>query len=170
VWLITWRGFGLDTGFIHSGDLQLHTLQLQWTLSTRSSLNPTVGTALHWLTRTNSEDRLTKTNSVHCLPFFNTPATMENISPPTVGYHVTQQWKTLALLLLVIMQRNSRKHWLSYCWLPCNATILEWWPYPWNHCGYGYLVMTATSQTRHNNYKNLCYAVKRGLNSFPLMC
>jgi hypothetical protein len=28
VWLITLRGFGLDTGFIHYGDLQLHTLQL----------------------------------------------------------------------------------------------------------------------------------------------
>jgi hypothetical protein len=33
VWLITWRGFWLDTGFIPYGDLQLlHRLQLQWTL------------------------------------------------------------------------------------------------------------------------------------------
>jgi hypothetical protein len=30
VWLLTIRGFGLDTGFIHYGDLQLHTLLLQW--------------------------------------------------------------------------------------------------------------------------------------------
>jgi hypothetical protein len=49
VWLMTLRrGFGLDTGFIHYGDLQLHRLQLQWTLSTLSSLDPTDGTALRW--------------------------------------------------------------------------------------------------------------------------
>jgi hypothetical protein len=28
VWLVTLYGLGLDTGFIHSGDLQLHTLQV----------------------------------------------------------------------------------------------------------------------------------------------
>jgi hypothetical protein len=34
VWLITRRGFGLDSGFIRCGDLQLHTLQTEWSHST----------------------------------------------------------------------------------------------------------------------------------------
>jgi hypothetical protein len=46
--------------------------------------------------------------------------------------------------------RRQWKHWPSHCWLPCNATILEWWAYPRNYCGHGYLVTTASSQTRHN--------------------
>jgi hypothetical protein len=57
-------------------------------------------------------------------------------------WHCQQQWK----------------HWPSYCWLLCNATILEWWAYPWNYCGYGYLVTTASSQTHHNTLgRGGCY-------------
>jgi hypothetical protein len=29
--------------------------------------------------------------------------------------------------------RQQWKHWPSYCWLPCNATIPEWWAYPWEY-------------------------------------
>jgi hypothetical protein len=47
VWLITLHGFGLDIGFIHYGDYNWTWLQLQWTLCTRSSLDPTDGTVLH---------------------------------------------------------------------------------------------------------------------------
>jgi hypothetical protein len=69
-------------------------------------------------------------------PSLTPPATME----------------TLAFQLLVTMQRNSRKHWPAYCWLPCNATILDWWAYPRNYCGYGCLATAASNQTRHNIY------------------
>jgi hypothetical protein len=61
-----------------------------------------------------------KLTGVYCLPFLNAASKNGNTGPPTVCYHATQQWK----------------HWPSYCWLPCNATIPEWWAYPWKYCRY----------------------------------
>jgi hypothetical protein len=68
VWLITLRGFGLVTGFVHYGDYNCTWLQLQWTLGTCSSLDPTDGTALRrrltsraeyfWLRRLTDDDYL----------------------------------------------------------------------------------------------------------------
>jgi hypothetical protein len=46
----TLRGFGLDTGFIHYGDLQLHSCthyDYSEHFSIRGFLNPAVGTAMH---------------------------------------------------------------------------------------------------------------------------
>jgi hypothetical protein len=43
---------------------------------------------------------------------------------------------------------SNDETWPSYCWLPCNATILVWWAYPSNYCGYGYLV---TTRVLHSN-------------------
>jgi hypothetical protein len=49
VWLITWRGFGLDAGFILYGDYNYYTCYNYCEhYSTGSFSDPTVGTALHW--------------------------------------------------------------------------------------------------------------------------
>jgi hypothetical protein len=55
VWLITRRGFGLDTGFIRYGDYNYCEH-----FSTRGFLNPTLSEmrCTDSLTRTNSEDQL----------------------------------------------------------------------------------------------------------------
>jgi hypothetical protein len=47
-WLITRRGFGLDTGFIHNGDLQRQQITITVNTSTGSFSNPVDGNALHW--------------------------------------------------------------------------------------------------------------------------
>jgi hypothetical protein len=47
VWLITRRGFGLDTGFIHYGDYNYTSYNYIEHFSTRSFSDPTDETALH---------------------------------------------------------------------------------------------------------------------------
>jgi hypothetical protein len=74
------------------------TLPLVASLILQSELHCTLS-----LTRTNSEDQL----ACIVFPSLTLPATME----------------TFAFQLLVTVQHNSRKHWPSYCWLPCNATV-----------------------------------------------
>jgi hypothetical protein len=46
------------------------------------------------LEETNSEGRRTRTNSVFCLPFFNTASNNGNTGLPSVGYHATQQYRS----------------------------------------------------------------------------
>jgi hypothetical protein len=40
------------------------------------------------------------------------------------------------------------KHWPSYCWLPCNTTVPEWWAYP---CKYPTSGCLATTRVLHSN-------------------
>jgi hypothetical protein len=155
----------LDTGFIHYGDYN-YTDHNYWLLTqqltTKYTLNDltrliTATLANHWLLTAKAllEDwslLLPETNwrrlnleadrrrLTLCIPFFDTASNNGNTDPPTVGYHATQQWK----------------HWPSYCWLPCNATIGNTDPptvgyhvtQQWKHWpSYCWLTCNATGET-----------------------
>jgi hypothetical protein len=87
VWLITIRGFGLDTGFIHYGDYNCTWLQLQRTLHTDH----------FWLQTLTDDDcfRCRRVTHFCCL------------LPP--------QWKHSTFPLLVAMQHNSTVTWAYPC-------------------------------------------------------
>jgi hypothetical protein len=65
----------------------------------------------------------------------------------------------LCCLPFITSCRQQWKHWPSYCWLPCKATIPEWWAY------LAYLVTTAFSQTVTILFIHLCLGLTSRL--FP---
>jgi hypothetical protein len=83
-----------------------------------------------------------------------------NTTRVRIGYRIYSLWRfTAAQITIMVNDLALVASWIllselhctdpltrtpktSYCWLPCNATVPEWWAYPWNYCGYGYLVTT----------------------------
>jgi hypothetical protein len=142
VWLITLRGFGLDTGLIRYGDLQLHTLQLQWTLSTRSSLDPTDGTVLRrrltsrtdhfWLRRLTDDDSHTHWRRLtDCDPRDWLTTTHSRTGVDWLTLNPKTDWLTVVYCLplttsgcpngntgLTTVGYHSNQHWPYYRWLP----------------------------------------------------
>jgi hypothetical protein len=112
------RGFGLASGFIRHWELQLQ--QSCYTgynynehFSTGSCLNPAVGTALHCTALTSHFDDSGRR--------LISEADWRRLRPKADGW---------GLILCTVFPpttpcRQQWKHWPSYCWLPCNATIPE---------------------------------------------
>jgi hypothetical protein len=116
VWLITRRGFGLDTGFIRYGDYNCSTdYNYSDHYTTGSFSDPTDGTALLWRltsrthSRTDSGDRLVFSVASH-IQHLDGP--IENLAAHCwlLG---NQHSPTYCWLL-------CDQHWPSYCWLLCD--------------------------------------------------
>jgi hypothetical protein len=113
LWLITLRGFGLDTGFIHYGDYNYTNYNYCENISTWSFLNLADGAAPPWRLTSRAEHfwfrRLTDDDSrTHwrrlislCLPLTTSGCPNGNTGLTTVGYH-------------------SNQHWPSHYWLLCS--------------------------------------------------
>jgi hypothetical protein len=129
VWLITRRGFGLDTGFIHYGDLQLLQVTLTETtialVASRISLTELHCADVSLRTLTASTDWLQRL----------TYSSRTELTTHTLWLRRLTNCCVLSSIYNIVL--SQWKHWPSHCWLPCN----QHWPfYCWLHATQQYRI------------------------------